>query len=89
MTFKELLNSVSFGEVAPELVRMYPKAEHDLRWYKIHFDMLRLMTPKRHEDSNGDVCQRQQAAISALVALTSGAIMISFVSECSHQSPSI
>ena len=56
MTFKELLNSVSFGEVAPEIVRMYPKAEHDLRWYKIHFDMLRLMTPKRHEDSNGDVC---------------------------------
>ena len=56
MTFKELLNSVSFGEVAPEIVRMYPKAEHDLRWYKIHFDMLRQMTPKRHEDSNGDVC---------------------------------
>ena len=56
MTFKELLNSVSFGEVAPEIVRMYPKAEHDLRWYKIHFDMLRLMEPKRHEDSNGDVC---------------------------------
>ena len=56
MTFKELLNSVSFGEVAPEIVRMYPRAEHDLRWYKIHFDMLRLMTPKRHEDSNGDVC---------------------------------
>ena len=56
MTFKELLNSVSFGEVAPEIVRMYPKTEHDLRWYKIHFDMLRLMTPKRHEDSNGDVC---------------------------------
>lgn len=56
MTFKELLNSVSFGEVAPEIVRLYPKAEHDLRWYKIHFDMLRQMTPKRHEDSNGDVC---------------------------------
>lgn len=56
MTFKELLNSVSFDEVAPELIRIYPKAEHDLRWYKIHFDMLRLMTPKRHEDSNGDVC---------------------------------
>ena len=56
MTFKELLNSVSFEDVSPELVRMYPKAEHDLRWYKIHFDMLRLMTPKRHEDSNGDVC---------------------------------
>ena len=57
MTFKELLDSVSFGEVAPEIVRMYPKAEHDLRWYKIHFDMLRQMEPKRHEDANGDVCQ--------------------------------
>ena len=56
MTFKELLNSVSFGEVAPELVRMYPKAESDLRWYKIHFDMLRLMTPKHHDDANSDVC---------------------------------
>ena len=56
MTFKELLNSVSFEEVAPELVRIYPKAEHDLRWYKIHFDMLRLMEPKRHNDANGDVC---------------------------------
>ena len=57
MTFKELLNSVSFGEVAPEIARMYPKAEYDLRWYKIHFDMLRLMVPKRHEDANSDVCQ--------------------------------
>lgn len=56
MTFKELLNSVSFEEVAPELIQMYPKAEHDLRWYKIHFDMLCQMEPKRHEDSNGDVC---------------------------------
>lgn len=56
MTFKELLNSISFDEVAPELVRMYPKAEHDLRWYKIHFDMLRLMTPKHHDDANSDVC---------------------------------
>ena len=56
MTFKELLNSVSFEEVAPEIVRMYPKAEPDLRWYKIHFDMLRLMTPKHHDDANSDVC---------------------------------
>lgn len=56
MTFKELMNSVSFEEVASELVRMYPKAEQDLRWYKIHFDMLRLMEPKRHNNANGDVC---------------------------------
>ena len=56
MTFKELLNNVSFEDVAPELVRMYPKAEPDLRWYKIHFDMLRLMTPKHHDNANSDVC---------------------------------
>ncbi|MBR6035643.1 MAG: hypothetical protein IKP41_01615 [Bacteroidaceae bacterium] len=56
MTFKELLDSVSFEEVAPELVRMYPKVEYDLRWYKIHFDMLRLMTPKLHDDTNSGVC---------------------------------
>ena len=56
MTFKELLNSVSFEEVTPEIVRMYSKAEHDLRWYKIHFDMLRLMTPKHHDNANSDVC---------------------------------
>lgn len=57
MTFKELLYSVSFEEVAPELMRMYPNTEHDLIWYKIHFDMLRLMTPKHHDDANSDVCQ--------------------------------
>lgn len=56
MTFKELLDSVSFEEVAPELVRMYPKVEHDLKWYKIHLDMLRLMTPKHHDDTNSGVC---------------------------------
>ena len=56
MTFKELLDSVSFEGVAPELVRMYPKVEHDLKWYKIHFDMLRLMTPKLHDDTNSGVC---------------------------------
>lgn len=56
MTFKELLNNVSFEEVAPEIARMYPKAKPDLRWYKIHFDMLRLMTPKHHDDANSDVC---------------------------------
>ena len=56
MTFKELLNSVTFEEVAPCLLQMYPKAEGNLKWYKIHFDMLRLMTPKHHDDANADVC---------------------------------
>ena len=56
MTFKELLNSVTFEEVAPCLLQMHPDAEGNLKWYKIHFDMLRQMTPKRHDDANSDVC---------------------------------
>ena len=56
MTFKELLNSVTFEEVAPCLLQMHPDAEGNLKWYKIHFDMLRLMTPKHHDDANSDVC---------------------------------
>ena len=56
MTFKELLNSVTFEEVAPCLLQMHPDAEGNLKWYKIHFDMLRLLTPKYDDDANGDVC---------------------------------
>ena len=56
MTFKELLNSVSFEEVAPCLLQMHPDAEGSLKWYKIHFDMLRQMTPKYDDDANSDVC---------------------------------
>ncbi len=57
MTFKELLNSVTFKEVAPLIVRLYPDVEGSLKWYKIHFDMLRQMTPKHHDDANSDVCK--------------------------------
>ena len=56
MTFKELLNSVTFDEVVPCLLQMHPDAEDNLKWYKIHFDMLRLMTPKYDDDANSDVC---------------------------------
>ena len=56
MTFKELLNSVTFKEVAPCLLQMHPDAEGNLKWYKIHFDMLRQMTPKYDDDANSDVC---------------------------------
>ena len=56
MTFKELLNSVTFNEVVPCLLQMHPDAEGSLKWYKIHFDMLRQMTPKHHDDANSDVC---------------------------------
>lgn len=56
MTFKELLNSVQFEDVAPHIVRMYPDMENSIGWYKIHFDMLRLMNPVYHEDANDKVC---------------------------------
>lgn len=56
MTFKELLDSVQFEDVAPHIVRMYPDMEKSIGWYKIHFDMLRLMNPFYHEDANNKVC---------------------------------
>ena len=56
MTFKELLNSVTFEEVAPCLLQMHSGAEGNLKWYKIHFDMLGQMTPKYDDDANSDVC---------------------------------
>ena len=56
MTFKELLDSMTFQDVAPHLIRLYPNIGDDLLWYKFHFDMLRLMTPCRHDDANSDVC---------------------------------
>lgn len=56
MTFKELLNSVTFDEVAPCLLQIHPDAEGSLKWYKIHFDMVRQMSPRHHDDANSDVC---------------------------------
>lgn len=57
MTFKELLNSVHFEDVAPHIVKMYPEMAHALGWFKIHFDMLRSMQPILHEDANDVVCR--------------------------------
>ena len=56
MTFKELLDSVSFDDVAEQIVRLYPDMENSLGWYKLHFDMLRLMKPEHHDGANDDVC---------------------------------
>ena len=56
MTFKELLDSVRFKDVAPHIVKLYPDMEHSPGWYKIHFDMLRLMQPVFHEDANDKLC---------------------------------
>ncbi len=62
MTFKELLNSVQFEDVAPHIVRMYPDMKNSIGWYKIHFDMLRLMNPVYHEDANGRSSERRDQA---------------------------
>ena len=57
MTFKELLDSVSYDEVERQIRIMYNYPETGkLGWYKIHFDMLRLLTPKHDDDANDDVC---------------------------------
>lgn len=56
MTFKELLDSVRYEDVAPHIVRMYPDMRQSLGWYKIHIDMLCLLQPVFHEDANDKVC---------------------------------
>lgn len=56
MTFKELLDSVTFDEVAPHIVRMYPNMKDSLGWFNLHFDILRQMKPIRHINANSDVC---------------------------------
>ena len=56
MTFKELLDSVTFDDVEKQIVRLYPDMKNSLGWYKLHFDMLRLMKPKHHDGANDDVC---------------------------------
>lgn len=57
MTFKDLLENVKFDDVAPHIVNMYPDTKKNLGWYKIHFDMLRQMTPVCHEDANDKRCR--------------------------------
>ena len=58
MTFKELLDSVSYDEVERQIRKMYPYPETgNLGWYRMHFDMLRLLTPKHDDDANDDVCR--------------------------------
>ena len=56
MTFKELLDSVNFDNVAPHIVRMYPDMEGCLGWFNLHFDILRQMKPERRINANSDVC---------------------------------
>ena len=55
MTYKELLDSVSFEEIVP-YIEKYHGSKGCLALYKIHYDMLRHLTPKHHDDANDDVC---------------------------------
>ena len=45
MTYKELLQKVTFKEMEPYLVEHY-KVNNALGWYKLHYDMLILLEPK-------------------------------------------
>lgn len=40
MTYKELLNIVTFEEVEPHIKSMSPEAKDSLGWFKLHYDML-------------------------------------------------
>ena len=54
MTIKQLLDGVSFEELVPYLVKS-ECYDCKLGWYKVHFDMLRMLTPLRHDDKES-VC---------------------------------
>ena len=47
MTVEDLLNSVTFEQVAPFLTDMEDGFEPDLQSYKEHFDMLLSLTPQK------------------------------------------
>ena len=49
MTYSELLHQVSFDEIAP-YIKKYGSEGCSLVWYKIHYDMLRQLTPHLDED---------------------------------------
>ena len=51
MTYHELLHSVTFDEITPFLEKKNGGAV-SLALYKTHYDMLRLLTPRRNEDDN-------------------------------------
>ena len=51
MTYKELLDSVSFDEIVPCIQNMLDTHNCEAL-YKIHYDMLRHLTPRQGEDDN-------------------------------------
>lgn len=51
MTYSELLHSVSFDEIMPYMEKYHGHTRCTAH-YKMHYDMLRLLTPHREEDDN-------------------------------------
>ncbi len=54
MTYSELLHSVDFDDIAPYVAK-YHGDDDCMVMYRIHYDILRGMTPHREEDDNGIV----------------------------------
>ena len=53
MTYKELLDSVSFDEIVPFIERYH--GWNALAWYKVHYDYLRHLTPEQGEITTATV----------------------------------
>ena len=51
MTYKELLDSVTFDEIVP-CIQHLPDTHNCVALYKIHYDMLRHLMPQQGEDDN-------------------------------------
>ena len=56
MTYKELLDFVPFEEIAPVISKMYPDMNGMEGFFKLHYDMLKLLTPKFDPNANAPTC---------------------------------
>lgn len=56
MTYKELLDFVPFKEIAPVISKMYPDMKGMEGFFKLHYDMLKLLTPKVDPNANAPTC---------------------------------
>ena len=61
MTYKELLDSVSFEEIVP-YIEKYHGSKGCLALYKIHYDMLRHLTPNP-EDAGATHIKEEERTI--------------------------
>lgn len=54
MTLKQLIDSLSFGEIAP-FIKEYDEDSPPLACYKQHYDYLKHLAPARGEEMRVDV----------------------------------